>query len=72
MTVETQTTMRILILAVAGLAAVALARPGPATQAREAVVSLTIPHQEEPSDPGSMALRHEASAGFAVFCDDRR
>ncbi len=72
MTVETQTTMQILILAVAGLATVALARPGPATQAREAVVSLAIPNLAGLSDPGSTAPRHEASAGFALFCDDRR
>lgn len=72
MMVETQTTIRILILAVAGLATVALARPGPATQASEAEVSVAIPNLEAPSDPGSMAPRHEATAGFAVFCEDRR
>ncbi|MEJ2341751.1 MAG: hypothetical protein P8Y10_06055 [Gemmatimonadales bacterium] len=54
MTVETQTTMQILILAVAGL------------------VSLAIPNLAGLSNPGSTAPRHEASAGFAVFCDDRR
>ena len=69
MLVQTQTTIRILIVAVAGLATVALARPGPATQAHEAVA---IPNLEAGSRPGSIARRHGSTAGFAVFCEDRR
>lgn len=71
MIVQTQTTIRILIVAVAGLATVALARPGPATQAHEAAVSVAIPNLEAGSGPGSIAPRHKATAGFAVFCQDR-
>jgi hypothetical protein len=62
----------ILIVAVAGLATVALVRPGPGTQAREARVSVAIPNLEAPSDPASIAPRHETAVGFAVFCEDRR
>jgi hypothetical protein len=70
MMVQTQTTIRILIVTVAGLATVALVRPGPAMQAHEAEVSVAIPNLEEGS--GSIAPRREATTGFAVFCEDRR
>lgn len=72
MMVQTQTTIRILIVAVAGLATVALARPGPTTQAHEADVSVAIPNLEVRSGLGSILSHHEATAGFAVFCEDRR
>jgi hypothetical protein len=72
MMVQTQTTIRILIVAVAGLATVALARPGPTTQAHVADVSVAIPNLEAGSGLGSIVSRHEATAGFAVFCEDRR
>ncbi len=72
MMVQTQTTIRILIVTVAGLATVALVRPGPATQAHEAEVSVAIPNLEEGSVSGSIAPRREAITGFAVFCEDRR
>ena len=72
MLIQTQTTIRILIVAVAGLATVALARPGPATQAHQAKVSVAIPNLEAGSRPGSIARRHGSTAGFAVFCEDRR
>lgn len=72
MTIQTHTTIRILIVAVAGLAAVALARPGPATPAHEAAVSVAIPNLEPGSSLGSVSPRREATAGFAVFCEDRR
>ena len=72
MIVQTQTTIRILIVAVAGLATVALARPGPSTRAHEAEVSVAIPNLEAGSGLGSIAPRHKGTAGFAVFCEGRR
>ena len=72
MLIQTQTTIRILIVAVAGLATVALARPGPATQAQQAEVYLAIPNLQAGARPGSIVRRHQSTPGFAVFCEDRR
>jgi hypothetical protein len=72
MLVETQTTIRILIVAAAGVATVALARPVPSGQASEAEVSLATPSVEAPAGTASSGPHGEATAGFAVFCEDRR
>lgn len=71
MLLEMQTTIRILIIALAGWATVALARPESSPHAREAGIARAIPSAEMPTRRSS-APHVEPAAGFAVFCEDRR
>ena len=70
MLLETQTTIRILIIALAGSATVALARQESSPHAGEAGIARAIPSAEAPP-PHSSATTMEPAAGFAVFCEDR-
>jgi hypothetical protein len=71
MSLQTQTTIRILIVAAAGVATLALARPVPSSRLGATEIPLMIPNVDAGSGTGSITHLHEPAAGFAVFCEDR-
>lgn len=69
---QIQTTIRILILAVSGVAAVALARSPAAAPADTLLDAAAAASPSRAAAMPSAHAPHAAESDFAIFCSDRR